>query len=107
MTEKIKCSRCKGTGIDPNLEGDQPCKKCSGLKKLDWIQNAREVSLSRQDKCVIFVIKTMNELIEKGFLTGSAFTISKEAEEIAKNFKPTLDEIKEVVMWFKMGGYIK
>ena len=104
--ELVTCSRCKGTGKDPDIP-DEVCKKCSGLKKMDWVQNARGYALTREEKVTLYVIKTLNKLVDVGILEGQVFTISKQAEEAIKDFKPTSEELKEAVLAFKREGYIQ
>jgi len=102
----VTCSRCKGTGIEPDVP-NKVCEKCSGLKKIDWVQNARGYALTREEKVTLYVIKTLNKLVDAGILEGQAFIISKQAEEAIKNFKPTSEELKEAVLAFKREGYIQ
>lgn len=104
--EKLKCSRCKGTGIDPELENNQPCKKCSGLKKLDWIQNITGFELSREEKCILFTIKTLNELTDMGILTGNGLKIDERAKDLIKDFKPTKEEVELAIIILKREGHI-
>lgn len=104
--EKIKCSRCKGTGIDPVLENNQSCKKCSGLKKLDWIQNITGVELSRMDKTLLFVIQALNKFAELGLMTDGGLKVDDRAKEVIKDFKPTEKEIEIATLTLKKQGYI-
>lgn len=104
--ERIKCTRCKGTGIDPELPNNEPCIKCSGLKKLDWVENITGVELTRTDKTILFVIQSLNELAEIGIITGGGLNIDERAKEIIKDFKPTGDEIREVILSLKRQGFI-
>ncbi|MFW9871589.1 MAG: hypothetical protein ACFFG0_00640 [Candidatus Thorarchaeota archaeon] len=102
---EVYCSKCKGKGIDPDFPNEE-CHKCSGLKKLDWITNATGQAFNRQEKSMLFVIKTLNELVKKGILTQGGFQLSSKAEEAIKGFKPTDIEIQQAMAILKNEGYI-
>lgn len=104
--ERIKCPRCEGTGIDPELPNNKPCTKCSGLKKLDWVENITGVELTRMDKTVLFVIQSLNELAEIGIMSNGSLSIDERAKESIKDFEPTKDEMREVISSLKKQGYI-
>lgn len=106
--EKIKCERCKGTGIDPESLTNEAssCKKCSGLKELDWVQNITGVELTRIDKAIIYSIKTLNDLVEKGVLEDGGMTIGSEGEELIKGFKPTKEELEIAMAILKKEGHL-
>ena len=100
------CSRCKGTGVDPELENNQVCKKCSGLKNLDWIANITGIEFSREEKALIYVIKMLNDLSTMGIMSGDCLKLGENAENIIKNFEPSKKEIEEAVSELKQQGFI-
>jgi hypothetical protein len=102
---KVICDNCKGTGIEPK-SFNESCKKCSGIKELDWIQNITGVEISRLDKSILFVIKALNILAEKGLVTNGNMAISSEALEMIKDFKPTKEEMETAVAILKKEGHI-
>jgi len=103
--EKIICDSCKGTGIDPKSI-NEPCKKCSGFKKLDWIQNATGIEITREEKCLLFAIKTLNELSEMGVLSNGGLKIDENAKIILEDFEPTTEELEKAINILKQEGYI-
>lgn len=62
---------------------------------------------TRQEKAIIYVVKTLNELSDMGILEGKAFTISKEGLEAIEGFEPTSEEIKNVMEMLANEGYIR
>lgn len=102
--EIVKCCRCKGTGLDP--ETNEVCSKCSGLKELDWIQNITGINISRQQKAVLFVIKTLNQLVELDIMSGGNLEIDERAEALLKGFEPTSAELELATLALKREGYI-
>lgn len=61
---------------------------------------------TRNQKAMLFVIKTLNELCDEGVLTGKVFDIVNEALEAIEGFKPTDKEIIECIAVLKEEGYI-
>lgn len=107
MTQKLEeCSKCKGSGIEPGTE-NTICNKCSGLRKLDWIQNATGFKLSREQKAILFVIKSLNKLVEMGIMAGGNLQLDERVENIIKDFNPTDDELKKAVAILKHCGYVQ
>jgi hypothetical protein len=109
-SEKMLCGRCDGTGIDPEVDEqgcEQICKKCAGVRKLDWVSNVTGMELTREQKTILFVINTLNELADEGILTKGPFEIDPEYKAIIKSFNPTPEEIKEVIDLLRLEGYIR
>ena len=105
--EKMKCDRCKGTGIDPDLPDNFPCRRCTGIKELDWIQNARGgFTLNRMQKAFLSVVNDLNHLEELGLITKGPFELDERAIKIAKSFEPTKEEMEAVMFYLKQNGYI-
>ena len=67
-----------------------------------------KTTLTHEEKVLLSVIKTLNDLTEMGILSGGAFTFPdpKKVDEILEDFEPTEDEIKEVMAWMAEKGYI-
>jgi len=103
--EKIKCSKCKGTGRDPETL-NSVCKKCSGMKELDWIENVTGFELTRSQKTLLYVINILNELVELGMLTSGTLDIDERSKELIKDFKPTEDEMQNAILELKSQGYV-
>ncbi|MHA1701442.1 MAG: hypothetical protein ACTSWK_04150 [Promethearchaeota archaeon] len=101
-----KCDRCEGTGIDPELDNNQLCKKCSGLKELDWIQNITGVDITRKEKTIVYTVKMLNDLVKMGIISGGALKLGENAEDIIKDFEPSQDELEEAMLLLKQQGYI-
>ena len=64
--------------------------------------------LTHEEKVLLSVIKTLDELRDMGILSGGAFTFPdpERVDEILGDFQPTEDEIKEVMAWMAEKGYI-
>jgi hypothetical protein len=65
-------------------------------------------SLNHNEKVLLSVIRTLNELVEMGILSDGPFTFPdpKKVDEILGDFKPTEQEIKRTMTWMKSEGYI-
>ena len=61
---------------------------------------------SRFDLTCLYVIKTLNELVDKGIMTGNLWEITDSAEELIKDFEPTDEEMQLVIVLMKKDGYI-
>jgi c-di-GMP-related signal transduction protein len=66
-------------------------------------------SLNHNEKVVLSVIRTLNELVEKGILSEGPFTFPdpKKVDEILGDFQPTEDEIRDTIIWMKSKGYMQ
>lgn len=104
--EKIKCGRCKGTGIDPELPDNQICKKCSGFKVLDWVQNITGFRLTRKEKSILYVLNTLNVLAEQGLVTDGGIEIDEKAKKTIEQFKPTEEELQETMAILNQEGIV-
>ena len=103
--ERSECSRCKGTGQDPETL-NSVCKKCSGMKDLDWIENITGFELTRSQKTLLYVINILNDLAEMGILSKGPFVIDERSKGLIKDFKPTEDEMEHAIIELKIGGYV-
>lgn len=66
----------------------------------------RGIKITRKHKALVYVIKTMNELVDKGIMKGKPFEVTEDGLELIKGFKPTNDEIKIAILKLKSMGYI-
>lgn len=71
------------------------------------IVNSKE-KLTRDQEVILYVINTLNELVQKGLLEGGCFELSEEAKQIVKemDFEPTEKEIEKVMVYLKQEGFI-
>ena len=70
------------------------------LEKKDW---------TREERVLLSVIITLNDLAEMGIFTEGQFEIVdiEKAKEIAGDISPTEDEVKEIIVWMKAEGYME
>lgn len=66
------------------------------------------IELTREQKVILYVINTLNTLVEQGLLEGGCFELSEEAKQIVEemDFEPTEKEIEKVMIYFKQEGHI-
>lgn len=104
--ELIKCNKCDGTGIKPNVQPPELCEKCQGKLMLDWIENITGAhKISRIQKNILYCIKSLNEFVDMGILSGKALQINEYGLKIIKDFKPEEEEIEETMGMLKQQGY--
>jgi len=67
-----------------------------------------EIKLDHTGKCLLWAIRTLEKLHHLGLVTEGPFRISKPewVDEVLKDFKPSQEDIHEVMMWMKKEGYI-
>ena len=67
-----------------------------------------EGEVSRKGLVILYVIRTLNELVDKGMLVGKAFELNEKAHELLEGLDPlpTDEEMKEVIDLLKLEGYI-
>jgi len=53
---------------------------------------------TRMELAMIYTIKTLNELVDKGLVENKIFEVSESGMELIKDFKPTDDELKQCVV---------
>lgn len=65
-------------------------------------------NFSRIEKALLYVIKILGELHQLGLVTEGPFIIkdTKKVEQILGDFKPTKQEMREVIDWMKEKEYI-
>lgn len=68
-----------------------------------------KTSWERGERVLLSVIITLNDLAEMGILTEGPFEIVdiEKAKEIAGDITPTEDEVKEIMAWMKVEGYME
>lgn len=50
--------------------------------------------LTREEKSVVFCIKTLNDLIEEGLVTGGKYKVTEKGLKEIEDFKPTDEDIE-------------
>lgn len=63
------------------------------------------IKLERDQKAILYVVKTLNELSDKGILKGKPIEITEKGLKEIKDFEPTNDEIQEAVKKMAVMGY--
>jgi malate/lactate dehydrogenase len=61
---------------------------------------------TREDKAIVYAIKTLNELVDKGIVNGQPFEITDKGFEMIVDFEPTDEELKEAMEKLSIAGYI-
>ena len=64
-------------------------------------------SFTREDKAILYAIKTLNDLVDKGLVEGKLFEVTEKGFEMIKDFEPTDDELIFAMDCLKIGGYIE
>lgn len=69
------------------------------LDKTNW---------TKEEKILLYVIRTLNELADMGLVTEGPFKIAdmEKANEVIGDFEPTNDEIEQTMYWMKDKGYL-
>jgi len=62
---------------------------------------------TREDKAVVYVIKALNELADRGLVKGKPLDLTEKGLEMIEGFKPTDEEIELAVYNLKENGYIE
>jgi hypothetical protein len=73
---------------------------------LNNIEKDKKIELSRIQKTFLYVINTLNELVDKGIMEGKAFELSDNAYQYIEDFEPTDEEIQICMSYMKSEGYI-
>ena len=68
----------------------------------DILQEKKE--FTREEKTLIFVLKTLNDLVDKGFCEGGGYEITEKGLEILGDFVPTEQEMKDCIENLKNSG---
>ena len=70
------------------------------LEKKDW---------TREERVLLSVIITLNDLAEMGIFTEGPFEIVdiEKAKEIAGDISPTEEEVNSIIVWMKEEGYME
>ena len=61
---------------------------------------------TREDKAIVYAIKTLNELVDKGLVEGKPFEITEKGFEMIEDFEPTDEELRLAMEKLKVAGYI-
>jgi hypothetical protein len=64
-------------------------------------------NLTRDQLTVIYVLKTLNELVDKGLMEGKMYEITDTGLGLIKGFEPTEDELAECIRKMKEEGMIE
>ena len=72
----------------------------------DILNNNEDIELNRIQKTFIYVINTLNGLVDAGIMEGKAFELSNDAYKYIEDFEPTDEEIQICVFYMKSEGYI-
>lgn len=68
-----------------------------------------KTSFTHGEKLILYVIRTLNEIVEMGLLSKGpfVFTDPEKVNEVLEDFRPEDKEIEETIVWMKMEGYIE
>jgi len=61
---------------------------------------------TREQLVMIYVINTMNELVDMGLLEGGVFNVTEKGLKLIENLDPTEEEIIKAIDGLKLAGYI-
>lgn len=79
------------------------------MESIDNRDELGNVELSHGEKCLLFVIATFEKLHTLGLVTEGPWTLNlsdeKVKELLGEDFKPTPEEIQDVILWMKEEGY--
>ena len=81
----------------------------SMIESIDRRDETGKSQLSHQEKCLLFVVKALEELVELGLVSEGPWKIAatdEQVKEMLGDFKPTPEEIEQVILWMKSEGYM-
>lgn len=81
----------------------------SMIDSLDRRDELGKVELSHGEKCLLFVVKALEDLVELGLVSEGPWKINatnEQVKEMLGDFKPTPEEIEQVILWMKSEGYM-
>lgn len=64
-------------------------------------------NINREQKTLIYVLNTFNELVEKGLMEGGGYEVSETGLELIKGFEPTEEELQECIRQMKEQGILE
>ena len=67
----------------------------------------KDTVITREQKAMLYVIKTLNELVDMGIMEGKPFEVTEVGLEHIKDFEPTDEEMKIAVLSLKALGHIQ
>jgi hypothetical protein len=62
--------------------------------------------ITREQKVLVYVLKTLNDLVEKGIMEGGGYQVTEEGLKYIKGFEPTDDELRECIDLLKADGVL-
>ena len=68
------------------------------------VSNEPGRELTRHEKSIIYCLRTLNELVKTGLLTGGMYQLTEKAQEAIEDFKPTDEEMELAMNALKRDG---
>lgn len=81
----------------------------SMIEAIDRRDETGHTELSHGEKCLLFVVKALEDLHELGLMTEGPWKIAasdEQVKELLGDFNPTPQEIESVILWMKEEGYM-
>ena len=50
--------------------------------------------LTHEEKCAVFCIKTLNQMVDKGLVQGKPYNVTEKGLEAIEGFEPTEEDIR-------------
>lgn len=81
----------------------------SMIESIDKRDETGHIELSQGEKCLLFVVKALEDLQKLGLVSEGPWQIAISDEQVKEalgDFKPTPEEIEQVILWMKSEGYM-